>query len=72
MKIVLEMHFLTLDNIDIQFDTKCFTWKIAKALFTIKQMKLINKQKFSLAALHKNLKMFYRHVWAINALKSAI
>ena len=67
---VLEIPFLTMNNIDIQFDTWCFTWRsytTAKALPITKQVELIDKQKFAKVAVDKNSKMFiiYLAAWKL-------
>ena len=61
IEVVSKMLFLTLNNVNIQFNTESLTWKsytIAKALFTAKQVELINKYKFAKAVLDKNSKTF--------------
>ena len=65
MEVVLGMSFLVLSNIDIQFDTKNFNWKsysIAEALFTIRQVELIDKHNFAKVALDENSEMFALHI----------
>lgn len=45
MKVVLRLSFLALSNVDIQLDTKSFTWRsyiIAEALIIATQVDLIN------------------------------
>ena len=75
MEIVLGMHFLTLSNSDIQFDTECYTWKsyiTAKALPTSRRVKLINNHNFAKAALGENSKTFVVYVAALEVLDPAI
>lgn len=73
MDVILEMFFLALSNIDIKFDAKKLTWKkytVVKAMPTIRQIKLIDKQEFMKAALNKASKTFVLHIAALEALVS--
>ena len=75
MKVILEMHFLTLSNGNIQFDTESFTWRCysaAEILPTVRRVELINKHVFAKAALDKNSEMFVAHFAALEALDLAI
>ena len=68
-EIVLGMPFLTLSNANIQFVKRELTWKsytAAKAISTIKWVKLINKKEFAKAVLDENLETFVVHVVSFN------
>ena len=70
MKIVLGILFFTLSNADIQFAEKELTWRsytIAKALLTIKSIKLIDKKEFAKVTLDEKSKTFVVHVVALEA-----
>ena len=65
VELVLKMSFLTLSNANIQFAQKKLTlrfWTIAKALPTIKQVKIIDKKEFAKAELDKHVEIFVMHV----------
>ena len=73
--IVLGMSFLSLSNANIQFDTGNFTWRTystAETLPTIKKVELIDKHKFTRAALDKNSETFVVHVAVLKTLKLAL
>ena len=64
-EVILKMLFLKLSNADVLFDEKIFTWKIYitnKALLTNKQVQIIDKKDFIIAALDANSKTFVIHV----------
>lgn len=68
MKVILEMFFLSFDNIDVKF-TKlkkltCRFYTAIKALFTTSQIKFMNKKNFAKVVLNTNLKTFVIHVSA--------
>lgn len=66
------MFFFTFINANVQFNKKQLTLKCyitAKALQTIKQVKLIDKEKFAKTTLNENFKTF---VIDIRALKTSI
>lgn len=69
IKIVLGMFFLTLNNIDIQFNAKSLigrSYTIIKVLTMIKQIELIVKHKFVQATLDKNFKIFIIYIVALD------
>ena len=71
MKVVLGMPFLPFSNVDIQFDTKSFTWSsysTAKAFPTTKQVELIDKQDFAKATSDKISDTFIVHIAALKVL----
>lgn len=62
---------LTFSNENIQFDKKKFTWRsyiLAKVLFNIQQIKLINKKKFLKPALNKNSEIVVMSIAILEAL----
>ena len=64
-EVILEMPFLKLSNVDMSFDKRIFTWRTYitnKALPTTKQVQIINKKDFVIAALDANSKMFMVYV----------
>ena len=64
-EVILEMSFLKLSNADILFGKKILMWKIYttnKALSTTKQVQIINKKDFIIAALDINSKTFVMHI----------
>ena len=75
MEIVLEMPFLAFSNANIQFDTECFIWRsysTAKALPTTKRVDLIDKHKFTKAALDENSETFVVQVAVLEALEPVV
>ena len=69
MEVVLDMPFLILSNVDVQFVKKEHTWKTyttAKALPTIKQVELIDKKEFGKTALDEKSETFVIHVVSLN------
>ena len=59
------MPFFTLSNTNIQFAWEKLTWRsyiTAKALSTIKQIKIIDKKEFIKAVLDENVEAFVMHV----------
>ena len=59
------MLFLKFSNADVSFGEKVFIWKTYttnKALFTTKQVEIINKKDFIIAALDVNSETFVMHV----------
>ena len=70
MEVVLRMFFLTFSNVDIQFAEKELTWRpytAVEALITTKQLELINKKKYTKAALDEEFKTFVMHIAALEA-----
>ena len=66
---VLKMPFLILSNVNSHFTDKKLTWRsfiTAEALFTIKQVELINKKKFAKVALDENVEVFVVHMTSIS------
>ena len=64
-EVILRMFFLKFNNADMLFDKKTFTWRtytINKVLSTTKQVQIINKKDFVIAALDANSKTFVIHV----------
>ena len=64
-EVILEMPFLKISNADISFGKKTLMWKTYttnKTLSTTKQVQIINKKDFVIAALDANSKMFVMHV----------
>lgn len=63
------MFFLTLNNMDIQFNAKSVIgrfYTIIKVLTTVNQIELIVKHKFFQATLDKNFKIFIIHIVALD------
>lgn len=61
------MLFFDMNNLNVQFGAKSFAWKsyiVGNALSIIRQVKLIDKRKFTKAALDKNFETFILHVAA--------
>ena len=61
LKIVFNMLFLIVSNIEIQFVKKKLIWKTyttKKTLSTIRQVIFIDKKEFAKVALNKNIKAF--------------
>lgn len=70
MKLVLEIIFLAFNNVNIQFDAQSFTWRLytaAKALLTARQVEMIDKDKFAMAALNENIKTYVIYVATLKA-----
>ena len=68
-EVVLGMPFLTLSNVEVQFEEKELTWRpytTAKALPTTKRVELINKKEFAKAALDEKSETFVVHVASLN------
>ena len=64
-EVILEILFLKISNADMLFDEKTLTWKTYitnKALFTIKQIQIINKNDFVIAALDADSETFVVHI----------
>ena len=71
MKMVLQISFLILSNLDIHFAEKKLTWRFytaTEALPITKQVELINKKEFAKALLGEESKTFVLHVAALDAL----
>ena len=61
LKVIPEMPFLKISNVDVLFGEKIFTWRIYttnEALPTTEQVKIVNSKKFIIAALDVNNKIF--------------
>lgn len=69
------MYFLSLNNVDTLFtDTQKLIWKLyttAKALPTIRWVKLIDKQKFAKVALDENSETTVVYVIVLEVLRPA-
>ena len=64
-EVILGMLFLKISNADVLFDKKTLiqkTFTTNKALFTTKQVQIVDPKKFVIAALDVNNKMFVIHV----------
>ena len=64
-EVILGLLFLKINNADMLFGEKTLTWKtytINKALPTTKQVQIINKKNFVIAALDADSKIFVIHV----------
>ena len=62
---VLEMLFLKISNIDVEFGKKTITWKsyiINKALQITNQVQLVDPKKFIIAALDADSETFIVHI----------
>lgn len=73
MEVILSMPFLSLSNIDINFNVKDPIWRsyIAVEILPITSwVKLIDKREFVKTALDKNSKTFVMHVTAMVATKA--
>ena len=69
IEIVLEMPFLILNNADIKFAQKEFTYRsytAAKALPITKQVKIIDRNEFAKAVLDKHVEAFVVHVTSLS------
>lgn len=65
VKVVLGIFFLKISNGDMSFGKKALTWRfyaINKAFSTTKQVRIINKIDFAIAALDVGSKIFVLHV----------
>lgn len=70
MEVVLGIPFLSLSNADIDFNAKDLTWRsytTVEALPTISRIELIDKRKFTKAALDENFETFIMYVAALIA-----
>lgn len=68
MDIIFGMLFLTYSNIKVNFNDQVLEWNLyitAKALSTIKNIKLVGKKKFATAALNLKNKAFVVHIASI-------
>ena len=64
-EVILGIFFLILSNADVSFGEKILTWRIYttnKALLTSKQVQIIYKKDFVIAALNANSKTFVIHM----------
>ena len=64
-KVILEMLFLKISNMDILFCKKTFTWRTYttnKALLITKQIQIIDPKEFVIAALDVNSETFVVYV----------
>ena len=64
-KIILGISFLKFSNVDMLFGEKTLTWRTYttnKALFTTKQVQIIDKKNFVIAVLDANSKTFVMHM----------
>lgn len=69
-KVVLEMLFFILSNVDFQFNIGKLTWRsytTVKALPTISQIKLIDKRELPKAMLDQSLSTFVIQITALQA-----
>lgn len=66
MEVVLEMPFLSLNNVNIRFtEIANFIWKnyiVAEVLSITERVEIIDKREFAGAALDKNAKTFIVHI----------
>ena len=67
-EVILRMFFLKISNMDVSFGEKILTWKTYitnKILPTTKQVQIINKKDFVIAALNANSETFvvYVAIW---------
>ncbi len=65
IEVILGIIFLTLSNVDFQFDTKKLTWRsytAVEALPTTSWVEFINKKEFVKAALDRNSETIMVHV----------
>ena len=68
-EIVIKMLFLTMSNIDVDFQTRNLQWKsyITRDVFpTTKRVKLIGKKEFAAATLNLELETFIFHITALS------
>lgn len=71
MKIVLDISIFLFNKTDLWFAKKKLIWKsyiTAKALFTIKQIKIINKKNFILIVLNLKNKIFIIYIISVKIL----
>lgn len=71
----LKMFFIFLSNIDIKFGAKRIIWRLyttIKVLFTIRQVKFIDKKKIIKLVLDKKFKTFEVYVIALEVSEMAI
>ena len=64
-EMILGMLFLKINNINMSFSKKTFTWKsyiINEALFTTKQIQIINLKEFIIVALDADSEIFMVHM----------
>ena len=64
-EIILGIFFLKFSNMNMSFNEETFTWRTYttnKALPTTKQVQIINKKDFIIAALDTNNEMFIVHM----------
>ena len=64
-EVILGMFFLKLSNANVSFGKRILTWRTYttnKALFTTKQVQIIDKKDFVIAALDANSKTFMMHM----------
>ena len=64
-EVILGMPFMKISNTDVSFDEKTLTWKTYttnKALSTTKQVQIIDKKDFVIAALDADSETFVIHV----------
>ena len=64
-KVILEMPFLKISNVDMSFGEETFTWRTYttnKALLTIKQVQIVDPKEFVIAALDIDSEIFVVHV----------
>ncbi len=68
-KDVLEMPFLTISNADVDFQAQDLQWRCyttGNVLLTTRQVKLIGRKEFVVAALDLEYKAFVIHIAALN------
>lgn len=68
MKIILEIPFLFLSNLNVKFDTGDLTWKkytVGEVILTTRQVELIDKHKFVKRALDKPSEIFIPYIAAL-------
>lgn len=69
IKIIIDIFFLTLSNINILFVEQELSWKLhtlAKTLLIIKQLQIINQKKIVITTLKFGKKVFVIYVFSIN------
>lgn len=76
MEVVLEMSFLSLSNVNIEFaKLKKLTWRsytAVKTLLTISRIELIDKREFVRAVMDENSETFVIYISVIAIIKSSI
>ncbi len=76
MEVVLEMPFLSLSYIDVQFaELGKLTWRsyiAAKALSTTSRVELIHKKEFAKTAMDENFETFVVYMSALDVAESSI